>query len=216
MWNKRQYHPRPSGIIFVIAAPSGGGKTSLSNALVRSVDGLCRSISHTTRSQRNSERDGDHYYFVDAKTFNTMQQNDEFVETAWVFNAQYGTSKMAINAVLDQEKDVLLVIDWQGAHAVKTLFPEQTITIFLLPPSRATLLERLKKRGRDDSATIKTRIDEAEMEVSHCQEFDYLVINDNFDDALKQLASAVVAARCRSHRQIAHYQQLVQQLLPPQ
>ncbi len=214
MWNEQQYRPKSSGIIFVIAAPSGGGKTSLSHALVQKTDGLGTSISHTTRSQREGEINGEHYHFVNEKIFNKMRKNGEFVETATVFSSLYGTSKVTINNTLMQEKDVLLTIDWQGAHSVKTVFSQQTVTIFLLPPSRATLLHRLQGRGRDDNKTIEARMDEAEMEASHCHEFDYLVINDDFDDALNQLIGIITSERCRSHRQITHHQRLVNQLLP--
>lgn len=215
MWNKEQFRPQSSGIIFVIAAPSGGGKSSLIDALVKKMDGLCKSISHTTRACRPQESDGQHYHFVDEQTFFTMRDQGEFVETANVFGMWWsGTSQQAIRDAVVGGKDVLLDIDWQGAQIIKKLFPEQAETIFLLPPSREELLKRLKKRGREDETAIQARMDEAETEASHCHEFDYLIINDDFDDALRQLQSIIVSARCRYRRQATHYRALVEQMLP--
>lgn len=216
MWNKTAFQPKPAGVIFIVASPSGGGKSSLINRLIEDVDGLCKSVSHTTREQRPAETHGEHYHFIEESEFFAMRDNNEFVETASIYGGLWwsGTSKAAIQAAIDAGHDVVLDIDWQGAQAIKALFPDRTVTIFLLPPSREVLLERLRGRGRDDEAAIQARMAEAEAEASHCHEFDYLVINDDFDDALKQLESIVISVRCRYRRQMQHYQGLVMQLLP--
>ena len=215
MWNKEEFRPVSSSIIFVIAAPSGGGKSSLVNALVESMDGLGTSVSHTTRNRRPAEEDGQNYHFVDEDTFFAMRDSDEFIETARVFDAAwYGTSKKAIGMAIADGKDVLLDIDWQGAQVIKALFPAKVETIFLLPPSKEALLQRLRSRNREDEAQIQARMAEAKAEASHCHEFDYLIINDDFDDALRQLSSVIISARCRYRRQATHYQTFINQMLP--
>jgi len=175
-----------SGKLYIFSAASGTGKTSLARALVERDPNIAFSVSHTTRSPRPGEQNGVHYYFVAREEFDRMVAAHEFVEHATVFGNSYGTSKKAIDDQLHAGKAVILDIDWQGARAIKKWRPD-TVGIFLLPPSRTALRERLMNRKQDSEAIIDRRMREATSEMSHFSEFDYLVVNDDFDRALADL-----------------------------
>lgn len=200
------------GSLFIVSAPSGAGKTSLIKALLDSMEGIAVSVSHTTRAPRPGEENGVHYHFVDQKQFLAMQAQEQFLEYAKVFDNYYGTSKTTVNDTLNQGLDVILEIDWQGARQVRRQFTGSQ-SIFILPPSRQTLLERLTSRGQDDQAIIDRRMRDAVNEISHYQEFDYLVVNDDFDLALAQLSAIVTAARLTLHQQQIVNQSLLLDLL---
>jgi guanylate kinase len=181
------------GKLFILSAASGTGKTSLASALVKSMPNVETSVSHTTRAPRPGEQDGVHYHFVDRKTFDAMVARGEFLEHATVFGNSYGTARIEVESRLRQGKSVVLDIDWQGARAVKSLMPG-TVSIFILPPSREALIERLTRRGQDDPEVIARRMHEAISEMSHFKEFDYVVVNDDFDLALADLRRIVRGA----------------------
>jgi guanylate kinase len=174
------------GKLFIFSAASGTGKTSLAKALVESSPEFAFSVSHTTRAPRPGEQHGVHYYYVTREEFGRMVANGEFVEHATVFGNSYGTSKKAITDLIKSGKSVILDIDWQGARAIKKWRPE-AVSIFMLPPSRAALRERLTNRKQDSQEVIDRRMREAVAEMSHYQEFDYLVVNDDFNAALEDL-----------------------------
>jgi len=172
--------------LFIISAPSGCGKTSLVEALINITKNLCVSVSHTTRPPRPDEVNGINYYFVSISEFEKMIKNNAFVEHATVFDNHYGSSTKLIREKLDQGVDVILEIDWQGARQVKENMPN-AISIFILPPSNEALLGRLKQRAQDDEMTINKRMSDAQNQMQHFNEFDYLVINDDFNSALNDL-----------------------------
>ena len=172
--------------LFIIAAPSGCGKTSLVEALIKKTKNLCVSVSHTTRPPRPDEVNGINYYFVSINEFEEMIKNNAFVEHATVFDNHYGSSTKLISEKLDEGVDVILEIDWQGARQVKENMPN-AISIFILPPSNEALLGRLKQRAQDNDETIKKRMSDAQNQMQHFNEFDYLVINDDFNSALNDL-----------------------------
>ena len=176
--------------LFIIAAPSGCGKTSLVKALLRNSKNLAVSVSHTTRKPRKGEIDGENYHFVSNETFKQMISNNDFLEYAEVFGNMYGTAKTNIYEKLDSNINIILEIDWQGARQVRQNMPE-VISIFILPPSKNVLLERLTSRGQDDKATISERMENSEKEMSHYNEFGYLIINDQFDSALNNLKAII-------------------------
>jgi guanylate kinase len=175
-----------NGKLFIFSAASGTGKTSLAKALVESAPEFAFSVSHTTRAPRPGEQHGVHYYYVTREEFDRMVANGEFVEHATVFGNSYGTSKQAIADQIQSGKSVILDIDWQGARAIKKWRPE-AVSIFILPPSRAALRERLTNRKQDSQEIIDRRMREAVAEMSHYSEFDYLVVNDDFEAALADL-----------------------------
>ena len=172
--------------LFIIAAPSGCGKTSLVEALIKKTKNLCVSVSHTTRPPRPDEVNGINYYFVSINEFEEMIKNNAFVEHATVFDNHYGSSTKLIREKLDEGVDVILEIDWQGARQVKENMPN-AISIFILPPSNEALLGRLKQRAQDNDETINKRMSDAQNQMQHFNEFDYLVINDDFNSALNDL-----------------------------
>jgi len=172
--------------LFIISAPSGCGKTSLVEALVKNTKNLCVSISHTTRPPRQDEINGINYYFISINEFEEMIKKNAFVEHAMVFDNHYGSSSKLIKEKLNDGVDVILEIDWQGARQVKKNMPN-AISIFILPPSKKALLERLQQRAQDNEATIKKRMSDAQNQMKHFKEFDYLVINDDFNSALNEL-----------------------------
>ena len=176
--------------LFIIAAPSGCGKTSLVKALLENSKNLAVSVSHTTRKPRKGEIDGENYHFVSNETFEQMISNNDFLEYAEVFGNMYGTAKTNIYEKLDSNINIILEIDWQGARQVRQNMPE-VISIFILPPSKNVLLERLTTRGQDDKATISERMENSEKEMSHYNEFGYLIINDQFDSALNNLNAII-------------------------
>ena len=172
--------------LFIIAAPSGCGKTSLVEALIKKTKNLCVSVSHTTRPPRPDEVNGINYYFVSINEFEEMIKNNAFVEHATVFDNHYGSSTKLIREKLDEGVDVILEIDWQGARQVKENMPN-SVSIFILPPSNEALLGRLQQRAQDNDETINKRMSDAQNQMQHFNEFDYLVINDDFNSALNDL-----------------------------
>ena len=190
----------PQGTLFIVSAPSGAGKTSLVRELIESLDGIRVSVSHTTRAQRRGEVDGVNYHFVSIAEFEAMISRGEFFEYAQVFDNFYGTSRSAVEALLKAGQDVILEIDWQGAQQVREQVPD-SVSIFILPPSCDELERRLANRGTDAHATIARRMRDAVSEMSHYDEYDYLVINDDFTTALRELQSLVIAQRLSLARQ---------------
>ncbi|MFO7640286.1 MAG: guanylate kinase [Candidatus Competibacteraceae bacterium] len=199
--------------LYVVAAPSGAGKTSLVRSLVDTTPGVSLSISHTTRPPRPGERDGEHYHFVSLAQFEAMIAEGAFLEHAQVFGNRYGTSRAAALALLDAGQDVILEIDWQGARQVQTRMPAGGVTIFILPPSREALRQRLANRGQDRPEIIDQRMAAALDELSHYAEFEYLVINDDFATALEALRAIVIANRQRRAAQAERQQELLRALL---
>lgn len=189
-----------AGVLFIVSAPSGAGKTSLLRALVPSDPRLRLSISHTTRPPRPGEQDGVHYHFVDRQRFETMVAAGEFLEHARVFDNLYGTAERSVRDVLERDLDVVLEIDWQGARQVRARFPE-AVSVFVVPPSVEALRERLGGRGQDSPEVIERRMRDARSELSHFAEYDYLVVNDLFEAALADLRSLLTAERLRLKRQ---------------
>ena len=185
-----------TGILFIISAPSGAGKTSLVAELLNNMSNIKASISHTTRDRRPGEVDAVNYHFTSREQFVEMIEQGAFLEHAEVFGNFYGTSQQWVADTLAGGEDVILEIDWQGAAQVRKLFPEST-SIFILPPSKQALRERLHKRAQDDSEVIEKRIAAATEEMSHYVEADFLVVNDNFDTALQQMMSIVSSQHCR-------------------
>lgn len=175
-----------SGNLFIISAPSGAGKTSLLSAARSKLASLNVAVSHTTRQARPGEVDGEHYHYISVALFSEMVGNKEFVEHAEVFGNCYGTSKQAINTLLDSGKDVVLEIDWQGARQIRSSYPD-AISIFILPPSLPALEERLTSRGQDSKQVIAGRMSAARQEIAHYNEYDHILINDNFEQALNDL-----------------------------
>jgi guanylate kinase len=198
--------------LFIIAAPSGCGKTSLVKALIEKVDNLCVSVSHTTRSARPGEEHGKNYFFVSKEVFNEISNSDGFIESAQVFDNYYGSAKQTVKDLLEQGKDVILEIDWQGAQQVKQSFTN-AIGIFILPPSISALAERLTDRGQDDQSIIDRRMQDAVSEMQHFDEFDYLVINDDFNIALNDLTHIIYTQRLSLAQQTQQYQDLLKQLI---
>jgi guanylate kinase len=201
-----------SGSLFIVAAPSGGGKTSLVKKLVNHLDNIAVSISHTTRKKRPGETDGVDYFFVDDKLFDDMVDEGAFVEHARVFNHSYGTSVAQIIDRLRAGMDIVLDIDWQGAQQIKRMFAD-AVGIFIIPPSVDVLKQRLKARQQDDKQTISNRMQCAHDEMSHYNEFDYLIVNDDFDKAAAELSAIVIAHRLRMARQSRKQSKLLSFLL---
>lgn len=200
------------GHLFVVSAPSGGGKTSLVAALIEATEDLCPSVSHTTRPQRPGEEDGVDYHFVDAPTFDRMAASGEFLEHATVFDHRYGTSRGAIETHLHAGRDVILDIDWQGGRLIRAAAPD-ALSVFILPPSIEELERRLRGRGMDSDAVIARRMRDAVSEMSHYDEYDYLVINDDFERALAGLGSIVRAARHRRSVQQERHRETLARLV---
>ncbi len=203
-----------SGILYTVSAPSGAGKTSLVRALLDSVPDLELSVSHTTRPRRAGEVDGTDYFFVDADAFDGMVAEGAFLEHARVFDHQYGTSRRAVEDKLFTGRDVLLEIDWQGARQIREAVAG-AVSIFVLPPSREALEDRLRDRGQDADEIIARRMAAAIDEMRHYDEADYLVVNDDFAEALADLQAVIRSGRiCRS-RQAADRAELIRALLAP-
>lgn len=200
------------GKLFIVAAPSGAGKSTLVNALLEREPGISLSISHTTRAPRPGDVDGVQYHFVDRATFDAMVARGEFLEHAEVFGNGYGTSRGAVEPILAAGRDVLLEIDWQGAAQVRRAMPE-CVSIFILPPSRAELERRLRTRATDSEATIGKRLAASREEIAHAHEFDCIVVNDRFDDAVAALQAIVHAARTGGRLPHERHQQLLHRLL---
>jgi guanylate kinase len=203
------------GNLYIVAAPSGGGKTSLVRKLVETLDQVEVSISHTTRKMRPGEQDGADYFFVDEKTFVQMIHDKAFLEHAQVFNHLYGTSIAQINERLAHGVDVILDIDWQGAAQIKKSFPD-AVSIFIIPPSLEELKQRLTNRRQDKDEVISDRMKKAQDELSHYAEFDYLIVNDSFEHAALELNAIVVANRLRIARQVNKQAKLLSFLMSTQ
>ncbi len=208
-------HSQLKGTLFIISAPSGAGKTSLVNALVRDTNHLKLSISHTTRKKRPNEIEGYHYHFISEDKFQQKVAAGDFLEHARVFGNFYGTSQDTVEKMLDEGHDVILEIDWQGAQQIKQKIPE-AVSIFILPPSLETLRERLQSRGEDNEETINHRMEKALSEISHYDEADYLVINDDFEDALKSLKAIVRCHRLQTDKQAIINKSVIERLLKPE
>ncbi|MEE2733658.1 MAG: guanylate kinase [Pseudomonadota bacterium] len=200
------------GTLFVVSAPSGAGKTSLVHALVESTPDLHVSVSHTTRQQRPGEVDGVNYHFVSKSTFTDMLNDNAFLEHAEVFGNWYGTSKQAVADQLQAGLDVILEIDWQGAEQIRRQAP-QAVSVFILPPSRTVLQQRLVGRGQDSDSVIQGRMAQATEQISHHVEFDYLIINDEFEVALQELRSVISSQRLRHSKQAERHADLITSLL---
>ena len=189
-------NPAPVGGIYILSAPSGAGKTSLTRALVQGEPKIAISVSHTTRGPRPGEVDGTHYHFVTPAVFQHMVASGAFVEHAKVFGNYYGTARATLDDLRHQGRHVLLDIDWQGARRIKSLLPE-AVSIYILPPSLASLRARLLGRGQDPVPVIERRMQEALAEISHAGEFDHVIVNDDFEDALADLRALLASGRDR-------------------
>ncbi|WP_223670579.1 guanylate kinase [Kangiella shandongensis] len=200
------------GTLYVVSAPSGAGKTSLLKAVLAQMPELKLSISHTTRQQRPSETNGVDYHFVTVDEFQQMLDKESFLEHAEVFGNYYGTSRVWLEEQLEQGNDVILEIDWQGARQVRLLMPECR-SIFILPPSQEELLNRLRGRGQDSDEVIQSRMAEANREIIHYDEYDYLVINDDFELACQELSAIFTARRLRLPSQKIRQSALIKDLL---
>jgi len=200
------------GNLFIVSSPSGAGKSSLISALLERHQDMKVSVSHTTRAPRPGEEDGIHYHFTQVDRFKELIEENEFYEWAEVFGNYYGTSKSAIQAQLDKGIDVFLDIDWQGAQQMRKLVPELK-TIFILPPSRKELESRLNKRGQDSAEVIANRMAQAQSEMSHYDEYDFLLINDDFEQTLNQFEHIVLAHRQQLANQQSKFANLITELL---
>jgi len=200
-----------SGNVFIVAAPSGAGKTSLVKELVAHDAGVSESVSFTTRAPRPGEKSDRDYHFVDEETFNRMRNNGEFLESAEVHGNFYGTGEKWTNSQTAAGRDIVLEIDWQGAQQVRKLLPG-AIGIFVVPPSVDALRRRLTERGQDSAAVIERRVTAARSELAHVHEFDYVIINDDFGDALQDLISIVRSTRLRLAAQLGRNESLFNSL----
>jgi guanylate kinase len=200
-----------SGNIFIVCAPSGAGKTSLVNALLASNQPIKVSVSYTSRPPRPAEVEGKDYHFVSRETFLSMAQQGDFIESAEVYGNLYGTSQSWIASEIASGRDILLEIDWQGAQQVRQKFPA-SIGIFILPPSLEALKYRLQGRAQDSVEVIAKRLQAAQADIAHVVEFDYVIINDILDDALRQLQAILVAESLRRAKQMFKHQNLINQL----
>ncbi len=200
------------GTLYIISAPSGAGKTSLVKALLGTMSEVVVSLSHTTRAKRDEEVDGQEYHFIDEQTFDQMVANDEFLEHATVFGNKYGTSRQHLQEQLLLGRDVILEIDWQGARQIRQLMGDCK-SIFVLPPTMQALCDRLIGRGQDTEQTIELRMNEAKSEMTHYAEFDYIVINDDFDTAVAELASIFVSNRLLADAQQQRHSKKLAELL---
>jgi len=206
-----------SGNLYVIAAPSGAGKTSLVKAILNDNNDIEAAVSYTTREKRAGEVEGVDYYFIDKGRFQDRVKSGEFLEYAQVFDNFYGTSREKVALRLKEGKDIILEIDWQGARQIKNAFPpaseQQCISIFVLPPSKSALEARLQSRGQDSNEIIARRMQSAVSEISHYDEFDYLVVNDVFEDALVDLQMIIRVKRLALRPQSARNAGLITELL---
>lgn len=201
-----------SATLFIVAAPSGAGKSTLVNALLVREPGVVLSISHTTRPPRPGEQYGRHYYFLERAEFEREVAEGIFLEHAEVHGNLYGTSRTTVQELLGQGRDVLLEIDWQGARQIRRSMPD-CVSVFILPPSRAELERRLRGRGSDSAEVIERRLRNSRGEIAHAHEFDYILVNDVFDEALAGLQAIVRAVRLRSALQWRRHEALIAELL---
>jgi guanylate kinase len=205
---------REAGTLFIVAAPSGAGKSSLVNALLERDSAISLSVSHTTRAPRAGEQYGRHYYFVERAEFEREVAEGIFLEHAEVHGNLYGTSRTTVQALLAQGRDVLLEIDWQGAEQVRQARPD-CVSVFILPPSRAELERRLRGRASDSAEVIERRLANSRGEIAHAHAFDYILVNDVFETALADLQAIVRAVRQRSALQWRRHEALIAELLAP-
>lgn len=201
-----------SGTLYIISAPSGAGKTSMISKLLESLNDAEMAVSHTTRHAREGEVNGKHYHFISADDFLNDVHEDKFLEHANVFGNHYGTSKAAVEVLLEKGVDVILEIDWQGAQQVRALMPD-ALSIFILPPSKIELENRLRGRGTDSDEVIAKRLGQSCDDIKHYDEFDYVVINDDFDISVKQLKSIFYANRATLKKQQQKNQILLNKLI---
>ncbi len=199
------------GTLYIISAPSGAGKTSMISKLLETLNDAEMAVSHTTRPAREGEVDGKHYHFISADDFLNDVHEDKFLEHANVFGNHYGTSKAAVEMLLEKGVDVILEIDWQGAQQVRDLMPE-ALSIFILPPSKKELENRLRGRGTDSDEVIAKRLGQSCDDIKHYDEFDYVVINDDFESSVKQLKSIFHANRATLEKQQQKNQSLLNEL----
>jgi guanylate kinase len=200
------------GTLFIVAAPSGAGKSSIVNAVLARDPNIALSISFTSRAPRPGERHAEHYHFVTADDFQSMVAAGDFFEHALVHGDWKGTARQSVEPQLNAGRDVLLEIDWQGARQVRAKVPD-AISVFILPPSRAALQERMRKRGQDSEEVMQQRLAAARDEMSHYGEFDYLVVNEDFDAAVREMCAIFTASRLRRDRQVARHSRLITALL---
>lgn len=199
MWSRPLRIAKTKNIIFVLSSPSGGGKTTLTSEIVSRVPGIRRSVSYTTRPPRNSEIDGVDYHFVSEEEFRKMIRQNEFLEWVEMYGHLYGTAKKEIEKSRYSGTDLILTIDTEGAQNVKKLFPD-AVTIFIAPPSIETLKERIAKRREDDPEEAEKRLQHAVLELKKMGQYDYIVVNDYLEEAVKELEAIITAARRKSHR----------------
>jgi len=200
------------GTLFIVAAPSGAGKSSIVNACLTRDPAIRLSVSFTSRAPRPGERHAEHYHFVSAEEFQSMVAAGDFFEHARVHGDWKGTARQSVEPQLAAGHDVLLEIDWQGARQVRTQVPD-AVSVFILPPSREALEQRMRARGQDSDAVIAQRLAAAREELSHYDEFDYLIVNEHFDRAVDEMCSVFTACRLRRDRQVARHAQLIATLL---
>ena len=200
------------GTLYIVAAPSGAGKSSIVNAVLARDPNICLSISFTSRQPRPGERHAEHYHFVSAAEFEAMVEAGDFFEHALVHGDWKGTARQSVEPQLASGKDVLLEIDWQGARQVRSKVPD-SVSVFILPPSREALEQRMRVRAQDSEEVIRQRLDAAREEMSHYTEFDYVIVNEHFNTAVDEMCSIFVASRLRREAQVARHQRLITQLL---
>jgi guanylate kinase len=200
------------GTLYIVAAPSGAGKSSIVNACLARDPNICLSISFTSRAPRPGERHAEHYHFVSADEFQRMVAAGDFFEHALVHGDWKGTARQSVEPQLAQGKDVLLEIDWQGANQVRALVPD-AVSVFILPPSRSALEQRMRARGQDSEEVIQRRLAAAREEMSHYGEFDYVIVNEHFDTAVDEMCSIFVASRLRRGAQVVRHAGLIHTLL---
>ncbi|MBT8149804.1 MAG: guanylate kinase [Gammaproteobacteria bacterium] len=200
------------GSLFIFSAPAGTGKTSLAKALVEKLDNLELSVGHTTRNKDDDEQEGVDHYFVSVEEFNKMLGEASFLESAQIMGSYYGTSQQAIEDKLSAGIDVIIEIDWQGAQQVRHLIPESKL-IFIMPPSIETLKQRLKERGLDSDDLIDKKLEEAKKEIAHFIEYEYLVFNGSFEEALDDLRCIIVAERQKIARQVVDHQTMIRYMM---
>ena len=200
------------GTLYIVAAPSGAGKSSIVNAVLARDPNICLSISFTSRQPRPGERHAEHYHFVSASEFEAMVEAGDFFEHALVHGDWKGTARQSVEPQLASGKDVLLEIDWQGARQVRNKVPD-SVSVFILPPSREALEQRMRVRAQDSEEVIRQRLDAAREEMSHYTEFDYVIVNEHFNTAVDDMCAIFTASRLRREAQVARHQRLITQLL---
>lgn len=201
-----------NGILFIVSAPSGAGKTSMLKSVVPEDESLVLSVSHTTRLKRDGEIDGVDYHFDTVESFEKLVEQEAFLEHANVFGNYYGTSEHGVRGQLESGHDVVLEIDWQGAQQVRKRFPE-AVSIFVLPPSIEALRERLSDRGQDSQEIVDGRMRQAQQEISHYGQYEFVIVNDNFDLAVNELKAIITSCRLRLQRSVEKHAKSIEQML---